>query len=164
MSTVTECVTCGGPIARQQRTRAFRYCSVTCRRDAEFHKRRTGTVFDSIKRHYADLGEVAIRRKLDSDVTFTDETIDIAERYLPEPVGLNLVDDLIGSEQLDMLRQGAARAGFQIISHDSPLPSSADIDAAEATGDWSRMLDDALRGMTWQFAHGFKPDLREFGR
>jgi hypothetical protein len=106
------------------------------------------------------MGEDAVLYQLLTDQDFADEVISLVESYLPPPEGRTAALDDPGVIEL---LTGPERS-FQVVSHDTPLPSSADIDFAEANNDWSLMVDDALAGMAWQFDHGYKPDLREFNR
>lgn len=160
MINVAECVVCGKRLNRRPgRGRAPRYCTVNCRQDARNTVKREGRMFEYIKRHYHDMGEAEMRRKLAADLDFADDVLSIAETYLPEPDGPEAVDEI--EPELVRLLSRSDR-GFKVMSHDTPLPSSADIDAAETSGDWSMMVENALKSMAWQLANGFKPDLREF--
>lgn len=133
------------------------YCSLACRREAEYAERRKTRSFDAIRQQLLAEGEGAVRSRLANDPDFADSIIDIVETHLKPPDGRVEVD--IDPEVLDLLFSRPRR--FSVIGHDNPLPGSADIDLAEQTGDWRPMIRTALRDMTWQLASGYKPDLRE---
>lgn len=154
------CLTCGQPLGRKRKTRGRNalYCTIACRRKAEYGERRKTRQFESVRTELAEAGEQLIRWQLANNPDYTDELIDLAEYYLPPPE--NRTRFPAEPEVIDLLISPSR--SFQVVSHDTPLPSSADIDAAEITGDWSVMLGDTLTSMCWQFEHGFKPDLREF--
>lgn len=104
------------------------------------------------------MGEPAVRAKLAEDPEFTNQLLELADTYLNEPDGRERVTE--DTEALTLVFRKPR--SFSVIGHDSPLPSSADIDHGERTGDWSLMAYEALQSMTWQLANGYKPDMREF--
>jgi hypothetical protein len=135
------------------------YCSFGCRRQAEYAQRRKLRTFEHYKEGFITLGESAVRGQLATDPDFAVQLIELAETYLNDPDGRERVFE--DAEALELVFRKPR--SFGVIGHDSPLPGSADIDYAEETGDWSAMAWTAYRGMTWQLASGFKPDLREWG-
>lgn len=159
MSELTQCAACGNRVHRPKTGRPPRYCTVLCKRAGRNARERNGRHFGYIKRHWLDQGEDTVRVRLAGDPVFAEQAIDTVEHYLREPVGRPQVHP--EAEVIDLLRGSERR--FSVISHDTPLPSSADIDAAEASGDWSAMARAALNDMAWQRANGFEPDLRGLG-
>ena len=160
--TINRCgnVTCSGtlPIPSRPHGRRMLYCSVECRRAAEYATRRKTRTFGGIKAGFLAEGEDTIRQRLADDPDFADELRELAESYLKPPDGRAETD--IDPEVLELLFTQDRR--FSVIGHDNPLPGSGDIDRAEQSGDWTPMVKDALHSMGWQLVNGFKPDLREF--
>jgi hypothetical protein len=151
---------CGNTLTVRTSTRGRRtlYCSVSCRRAAEYAVRRKTKEFEGIKAKFAAKGEDAVRR-LAEDPECADQLRELAETYLKPPDGRELVS-LDDPEVVELLFTPERR--FNVISHDNPLPSSSDIDLAEQTGDWGPMVEAALKSMSWQLANDYKPDLREW--
>lgn len=135
------------------------YCSIGCRRAAEYQERRKTRGFEGLKKGFQELGEAETRRKLADDPEFAVQLIELTETYLKPPDGRTRVEDDWNVIHLFFRDQ---KQSFQVIGHDNPLPSSADIDEAEVTGNWRPMVEAALAGMAWQLANGFIPDLRGF--
>lgn len=154
------CASCSNP--RRVRThyggRPMLYCSVDCRRSAEYAERRKTRTFEGLKAEFATVGEDTIRQRIADDPDFAESVIVLVETYLKPPDGRTEVD--IDPEALQFLLEPERR--FSVIGHDNPLPSDADIDQAELTGDWTPMVKEALASMTWQLAKKYKPDLRGF--
>jgi hypothetical protein len=113
-----------------------------------------------LKAEIEAMGAHEARERLVSDPVFRDHLL-AHIGLLEAPEGRTRAE--LDGETLTLLLQG----GFQIIREkdgvDVGLLPEDDIDAAVASGDWSGMLDGALDGMTWQIAHGYRPDLRGFG-
>jgi len=160
--TVKHCgnATCSNPLPIPATTRGRRmlYCSVGCRRSVEHAVRRSTRAFERIKADFSAEGEQSVRERLADNPDFREAFLVLSETYLKAPDGRTAV--YLDPEVLDLLFTQDRR--FNVIGHDNPLPSSADIDYAEQSGDWSAMVNDALHSMTWQLANGYKPDLRGF--
>lgn len=159
MDDITVCAVCSNRLVRRPgRGRRPRFCSDQCRDDARNEGKRERRMFSYIQRHYSELGEEAVRARLDADADFREQAITTVEHYMAEPIGQGVTSN--AADVVSLLYGNERR--FSVISHDTPLPSNADIDAAEASGDWSAMAKQALRDMAWPLANGFKPDLTEF--
>lgn len=148
------------PVRFKRRGRPMLYCSAECRRSAEYAVRRNARTFNEVRREFLTEGEDAVRARAADDPAFAEQLRLLAETFLKPPDGRGEVD--IDPEVLDLLLVPAQTRRFSVIGHDNPLPSSALIDEAEQTGDWTRLLKESLKDMSWQLAKGFKPDLRGF--
>jgi hypothetical protein len=151
------CVKCGNRISLKTvpSGRLPKYCSVPCRRQAEYAERHKKRSFTGLQFTFMQEGESAVRQRLADDPDFAEQLIVLAETWLADPDGRERAE--LDAETLALLLGG----GFHVYSqgHDTPLPSDADIDYAAETGDWSRMIRAAYESMTWQLANGYIPDL-----
>lgn len=159
MSEIAQCVTCSKTLERRPgRGRPARWCSATCRRTANTARMQKGSDFGRVRISLQDIGEDKIRERMVANPDFAEQVLDIVDRFLPMPEGRERVS--VSPEVADLVFESYDERRFTITGRDTPLTSSADIDEAEATGDWSKMTTAALKSMTWQFEHGYRPDLR----
>lgn len=171
MSEISQCVVCERPIVRRKTGRPPKRCtSPACARKVDTAKHYRARTFEDIKRAYLAMGRESAKETMANSGNMLNGLLNIVETYLPAAIGQERVGADIEWQRIVELfpyqtddggqRSGHNANGFQVTSHDTPLPSSADIDAAEATGDWSAMTEAALKSMSWQFEHGYVPDLR----
>lgn len=136
-----------------------KYCSMSCRRAAEYLARRKTVSFNNHAEGFRVLGEAEVRRRLDDDPDFAVQLIELTETYLGEADGRA---DVPVAPEVWELFTGTGRRFSVATGHDTPLPPDHDVDYAEQTGDWYPMVEAALHAMSWQIEQGFKPDLREW--
>lgn len=137
-----------------------KYCSMSCRRAAEYVARRKAVTYTNHVEEFRTMGEAAMRQQLADNPDFAEQVITLTETYLGQPDGRQAA--AVDADVFELVT--AQRSGFHVYAagHDTPLPPSHDIDYADQTGDWYPMVEAVLDGMGWQLEQGFKPDLREW--
>lgn len=161
MDALIDCAYCRQAVRRKTGPgRRADYCSIACRRAAEYEARRQAARFDGYVEGFKTMGEQEVRDKLANDPEFVVQLTELTETYLDPPDARTRFE--LDPETLALIL--APDSGFHVYQsgHDTPLPSSHDIDAAAESGDWQPMVKAALDGMAWQFENGYKPDLRQW--
>ena len=134
------------PICRVSYTgpRNKKTCSDRCRKQ----KSRLGLAsWDDVKSELVKMGLDATKDRIVTDDAFRDQLIGHLERQeeIHPPTGPVVIPGDIDSEALAL----AASDGYHVSDvYGYRLPSDADIDAAEASGDWGPMLNTAAAMLT----------------